>query len=147
MRTTIVRYKVKPARLDEHVALVKAVFEELSRLRPAGLRYSAVRRQTVSALHTFRRSRLRTTRSARWHHSRIFNAELRTAAMNRRHRSKCQLLEILPYSPRAPRARESHSVPGRAAPFVLHFELLAASVSRQSDGGERTGRGGVETPR
>src|SRR5215469_8579340 len=42
MRTTIVRYKVKPARLDEHVALVKAVFEELSRSRPAGLRYSAV---------------------------------------------------------------------------------------------------------
>jgi len=43
MRTTIVRYKVKPARLDERVALVKAVFEELSRSRPAGLRYSAVR--------------------------------------------------------------------------------------------------------
>ena len=44
MRTTIVRYNVKPARLDEHVALVKAVFEELSRSRPAGLRYSAVSR-------------------------------------------------------------------------------------------------------
>jgi hypothetical protein len=43
MRTTIVRYKVKPERLDEHVALVKAVFEELSRSRPSGLRYSAVR--------------------------------------------------------------------------------------------------------
>jgi hypothetical protein len=41
MRRVIVSYKVKPERLEEHVALVRAVFDELSKAAPAGIRYGA----------------------------------------------------------------------------------------------------------
>lgn len=41
MRRVIVRYKVKPERLEEHEALIRAVYEELARTKPAGLRYAA----------------------------------------------------------------------------------------------------------
>jgi len=40
MRHTMVTYTVKPGREDENAALVRAVFEELARERPAGLRYA-----------------------------------------------------------------------------------------------------------
>jgi len=39
MKKVIVRYKVKPDRVDENVALVRAVYEELERTKPAGLRF------------------------------------------------------------------------------------------------------------
>jgi hypothetical protein len=39
----IVRYTVKPDRADENERLVRAVFEELRRLKPAGLRYATLR--------------------------------------------------------------------------------------------------------
>jgi hypothetical protein len=40
MRHTIVTYTVKSGREEENTALVRAVFEELARTRPDGLRYA-----------------------------------------------------------------------------------------------------------
>ena len=40
MRRVMVRYKVKPDRAAENEALVRAVYEELQRTRPAGLPYA-----------------------------------------------------------------------------------------------------------
>lgn len=43
MRTVMVRYKVKPDRVAENEELVRAVYEELARTAPAGLRYATYR--------------------------------------------------------------------------------------------------------
>jgi hypothetical protein len=43
MRRVIVRYRVKPERLEEHEALIRDVFAELANVKPAGLRYGAFR--------------------------------------------------------------------------------------------------------
>ena len=40
MSTIMVRYKVKPERAEENEQLVRAVYEELERTAPAGLRYA-----------------------------------------------------------------------------------------------------------
>lgn len=40
MKRVMVRYKVKPDRVEENEALVRAVYEELGRVEPAGLRYA-----------------------------------------------------------------------------------------------------------
>jgi hypothetical protein len=40
MNQVIVRYKVKPDRVAENVELVRAVYDELERTKPAGLRYA-----------------------------------------------------------------------------------------------------------
>jgi hypothetical protein len=40
MRYVLVRYRVKPGRSEENEALSRAVYEELSRARPAGLGYA-----------------------------------------------------------------------------------------------------------
>jgi hypothetical protein len=51
-KTTIVEYRVKPERVEEHEALVRNVFAELARTAPAGLRYSAYKRPDgVSFVH------------------------------------------------------------------------------------------------
>ena len=42
MRRVIVRYKVKADRVEENVALVRAVYDELERTRPEGLRYATL---------------------------------------------------------------------------------------------------------
>ena len=39
----MVRYKVRPDRADENVALVQAVYEQLARERPEGLHYATFR--------------------------------------------------------------------------------------------------------
>ncbi len=39
MKTVIVRYKVKPSAATENEALIRAVFEQLDRDQPEGLRY------------------------------------------------------------------------------------------------------------
>src|SRR5215475_6752187 len=39
MRQVMVRYKVKPDRVEENEQLVREVYEELARTRPEGLRY------------------------------------------------------------------------------------------------------------
>jgi hypothetical protein len=43
MGSTMVRYKVRPDRADDNVALVQAVYEELGRKRPDGLHYATFR--------------------------------------------------------------------------------------------------------
>ena len=40
MRQVMVRYRVKPERVEENEALVRAVYDELRRTEPAGLRYA-----------------------------------------------------------------------------------------------------------
>jgi len=40
MHQVIARYKVKPDRADENLELVRAVYDELERTKPAGLRYA-----------------------------------------------------------------------------------------------------------
>ena len=39
MKRVMVRYKLKPERVEENEALVRAVYAELQRTRPAGFRY------------------------------------------------------------------------------------------------------------
>jgi hypothetical protein len=43
MRQVMVRYKVKPGRAAENEQLVRAVYEELARTKPDGLRYATYR--------------------------------------------------------------------------------------------------------
>lgn len=43
MRQVMVRYKVKADRAEENVAAVRAVYEELERSAPTGLRYATLR--------------------------------------------------------------------------------------------------------
>jgi hypothetical protein len=43
MKQVMVRYKVKPDRAQENEELVRAVYEELRRTRPEGLRYATFR--------------------------------------------------------------------------------------------------------
>jgi hypothetical protein len=40
MRQVMVRYRVKPDRVEENEGLVQTVYEELRRTEPAGLRYA-----------------------------------------------------------------------------------------------------------
>ncbi len=52
MRHVIVRYTVKPGRAQENEQLVRAVYEELHRDRPAGLSYATLRLDDgVSFMH------------------------------------------------------------------------------------------------
>src|SRR4029077_10100331 len=43
MGSTMIRYKVRPERADENEALVRAVYEALSRARPNALHYATFR--------------------------------------------------------------------------------------------------------
>ena len=43
MRQVMVRYKVKPERVAENEALVRAVYEELAERAPDGIRYATFR--------------------------------------------------------------------------------------------------------
>ena len=52
MRQVMVRYKVKPDRVEENEQLVRAVYEELAGSGPAGLRYATFRLEDgVSFVH------------------------------------------------------------------------------------------------
>ena len=52
MKQVMVRYKVKPDRVAENEQLVRAVYEELHRRRPDGLRYATFRLEDgVSFVH------------------------------------------------------------------------------------------------
>ena len=80
MRQVMVRYKVKPDRVEENEQLVRAVYDELA--APAA--GSATRRSgstTASASSTSRRSRTSTTR---WRRSRPSRASRPTSATVRR---------------------------------------------------------------
>ena len=43
MKHTVVRYEVKPERIEEHEALVKSVFAQLAEVRPDGLDYRVLK--------------------------------------------------------------------------------------------------------
>ena len=52
MRQVMVRYKVKPDRVAENEALVRAVYDELGRIAPDGLHYATFRLDDgVSFMH------------------------------------------------------------------------------------------------
>jgi hypothetical protein len=52
MRQVMVRYKVKPDRVEENESLVRAVYDELARAAPAGLQYATFRLEDgVSFMH------------------------------------------------------------------------------------------------
>ena len=52
MRRVMVSYKVKPDRVEEHEALIRAVFDELAKAAPAGIRYGAFKQPDgVSFVH------------------------------------------------------------------------------------------------
>jgi hypothetical protein len=52
MRHVMVRYKVKKDRVAEHEALIHAVFQELAKVAPAGIRYGAFKQPDgVSFVH------------------------------------------------------------------------------------------------
>ena len=52
MRQVMVRYKVKPDRVEENEELVRAVYHELRRTEPAGLRYATFKlKDGVSFIH------------------------------------------------------------------------------------------------
>jgi hypothetical protein len=52
MKSVMVRYRVKPDRVAENEALVRAVYEELHRTQPTGLRYGTFKLDDgVSFLH------------------------------------------------------------------------------------------------
>ena len=52
MRQVMVRYKVKPDRVAENEELVRAVYDELGRVEPEGLRYATFRLEDgVSFVH------------------------------------------------------------------------------------------------
>ncbi|MGD1068434.1 MAG: hypothetical protein ABR975_16620 [Vulcanimicrobiaceae bacterium] len=51
MKLTIVRYTVKPGMIDENERLVRAVFAELAREAPTGLRYASLRGEDGGFVH------------------------------------------------------------------------------------------------
>jgi hypothetical protein len=52
MRQVMVRYKVKPDQVEANEELVRAVYEELDRTKPAGLRYATFKLEDgVSFVH------------------------------------------------------------------------------------------------
>jgi hypothetical protein len=52
MGSSMVRYRVRPERVEENVALVRAVYEQLARERPDGLHYATFRlADGVSFMH------------------------------------------------------------------------------------------------
>jgi quinol monooxygenase YgiN len=52
MRRVMVRYRVKPDRVEENEQMVRAVYEELHRAEPGGLRYATFRLEDgVSFVH------------------------------------------------------------------------------------------------
>jgi hypothetical protein len=52
MGSSMIRYKVRPDRVDENVALVEAVYAQLARERPEGIHYATFRlADGVSFMH------------------------------------------------------------------------------------------------
>lgn len=52
MKQVMVRYRVKPDQVDRNVELVRAVYEELQRTQPDGLRYATFQLEDgVSFMH------------------------------------------------------------------------------------------------
>ena len=51
-RAVVVRYRTRPDTADDNERLIKAVFEELAAVRPAGIRYFTVRVDETTFVHT-----------------------------------------------------------------------------------------------
>jgi hypothetical protein len=51
VKRVMVRYKVKPDRAAENEEFVRAVYEELHRTQPEGLRYATFKEDDVSFVH------------------------------------------------------------------------------------------------
>jgi hypothetical protein len=51
-RAVVVRYRTRPDAADDNERLIKAVFEELAAVRPGGIRYSTVRVDETTFVHT-----------------------------------------------------------------------------------------------
>jgi hypothetical protein len=51
-RAVVVRYRTRPDAADENERLIKAVFEELAQARPGGIRYSVLRVDKTTFVHT-----------------------------------------------------------------------------------------------
>ena len=51
-RAVVVRYRTRPDAADDNERLIKAVFEELAAVRPGGIRYSTVRVDESTSVHT-----------------------------------------------------------------------------------------------
>ncbi|WP_426421208.1 hypothetical protein [Bradyrhizobium genosp. A] len=51
MRTVVVRYKVKPEKVEENQRLIEGVFVELHAKSPGGLQYLALRLEDGSFVH------------------------------------------------------------------------------------------------
>ena len=84
MHQVIARYKVKPDRAEENLDLVRAVYEELERTKPAGLRYATfLLDDGVSFVHIAQATRIR-TRCPRWRRFRSSSARSPTAARSSR---------------------------------------------------------------
>ena len=50
-RAVVVRYRVKADALEQNLQLVRAVYDELAAIRPAGLRYSTYRVDETTFVH------------------------------------------------------------------------------------------------
>ena len=52
MKRIIIRYRVKPDRVEENQRLIKQVFEEINRTNPSGMRYASFKQADgVSFVH------------------------------------------------------------------------------------------------
>ena len=117
MRQVMVRYKVKPDRAAENEELVRAVYEELQRTAPAGLRYATFRARGRRQLRPRRRSSRGRAQpaDARWRRSRASRRASRDRCDEAAGRSR-ELHEVGSYRFMAMRAARCHRVvpPGAA---------------------------------
>jgi hypothetical protein len=51
MKRVIVRYKIKPERVEENVALVQRVFAQLARDKPDGIKYATFKLDDATFVH------------------------------------------------------------------------------------------------
>ena len=97
MRQVMVRYKVKPDRVEENEALVRAVYEELAAPRPPGCRYATFRLEDgVSFVHVAHRTRTTQPAGARSRRSSASRRTSATAATSRRSSTELHRGRLLP---------------------------------------------------
>ena len=130
MRQVMVRYKVKPDRAAENEELVRAVYEELHRTGPAGLRYATFRLDDgVSFVHLASRDRGRAQPAvARWRRSQRFQENIGDRCDEAP--AVTELREIGSFH--LSMARLTHARAGRRHHPVVHLELHTGDLARAS---------------